>query len=133
MLEIQLACLNPPNPGPRLRSMMRRGLVVETAFGADGIPVFRPTHNLRAFGKRVLFLGGWAMEGDRVRPPFRRGPGTMPPLFLSVILEAKPLDVRNTTHFVRGGDGVAMGSFSPIKATNGPYSKQGSTVTCYGN
>lgn len=62
-LEIQLACLGPPSPGPVLRSLMWRRLMAETAFGFGGIAVFRPMHNLRVFGKRVLFLSGWALEG----------------------------------------------------------------------
>ncbi|MGI4944946.1 MAG: hypothetical protein ACRYHQ_31040, partial [Janthinobacterium lividum] len=75
-LEDQLACLGLTSPGSALWAMLRQRLVAGTGLGSDGIAVFRPTRNLRLFGKRVLFLSGWAMEGDRVRAPFWRGLGT---------------------------------------------------------
>jgi hypothetical protein len=132
-LEDQLACLAQPKPALAIRAMMRNGLVQETQFGSDGIPVFRPKGNLVVFGKRVLFIAGWEMEGDRVREPFSRGPGTSPPLHIQAILDAAPADVPYKEHMVRGSDGTAIGSFSSIKPTSEFYTKGGTTITCYGN
>ncbi len=131
-LQEQLACLSSPRPAVAIRAMMKNGLVAETKFGADGIPVFRPTADLYVLGERVLFLTGWEMEGDEIRKPFSRGPGTAPPLFLAVVLDAVPRDISYREHMVRGSDGVAIGSFSTIEPTKENYSKRGTTITCYG-
>lgn len=131
-LEDQLACLKPPKPALAIRAMMRNGLVARTAFGADGSPVFRPTGDLQVFGAKVLFVTGWEMEGDRVREPFWRGPGTTPPLFLSVVVDALPANVPYREHVVRGSDGVAVGSFSSMEAAREHYAKSGTTIICYG-
>ena len=131
-LEDQLACLAPPQPALAIRAMMRNGLIAKTKFGADGSPVFRPTGDLRVFGAKILFVTGWEIEGNRVREPFWRGPGTAPPLFLSVVVDALPATVPYREHMVRGSDGMAVGSFSSMEATGEPYVKRGTTITCYG-
>ncbi len=131
-LEDQLACLVPPKPALAIRAMMRNGLLVKTRFDADGSPVFRPTSDLLVFGKRVLFVTGWEMEGDQVKQPFWRGPGTEPPLFLAVTLDAAPAEIPYQAHMVRGSDGTAVGSFSSIEPTREFYSSRGTTITCYG-
>lgn len=131
-LEDQLACLKPPKPASAIRAMMRNGIIAKTKFGADGSPVFRPIGDLQVFGAKVLFVTGWEMEGDRVREPFSRGPGTAPPLFLSVVVDALPANVPYREHMVRGSDGVAVGSFSSVEATREYYAKSGTTITCYG-
>ena len=131
-LEDQLACLKPPKPALAIRAMMKNGLIAKTKFGADSSPVFRPTDDLQVFGAKVLFVMGWEMEGDRVRAPFWRGPGTAPPLFLSVIVDAPPANVPYREHMVRGSDGVAVGSFSSVEATREYYARSGTTITCYG-
>ena len=131
-LEDQLACLKPPKPALAIRTMLRNGLIAKTNFGADGSPVFRPTGDLQVFGAKVLFVTGWEMEGDRVREPFWRGPGTAPPLFLSVVVDAVPPNVPYREHVIRGSDGVAVGSFSSMEVTREYYAKSGTTITCYG-
>ncbi len=131
-LEDQLACLVPPKPGLAIRAMLKDRVIEKTKFGADGSPVFRPTGTVTVFGSKVLFLSGWEMEAGRVRQPFSRGPGTMPPLFLSVVLDTVPGKVPYREHMVRGADGVAIGSFSSIEATHEAYSKGTTTIICYG-
>ena len=131
-LEDQLACLGPPKPALAIRAMIKNSLVAKTKYGADGSPVFRPTGNLTVYGSKVLFVSGWEMEGDRVREPFWRGPGTTPPLFLSVTIDAIPAAVPYKEHVVRGSDGVAVGSFSSIELSSASYSKGTTTITCYG-
>lgn len=131
-LEDQLTCLNPPRPGLAIRAMIANGLIKKTKFDADGSPIFAPTGGLYVFGKRVTFLTGWEMEGDTLRAPFWRGPGTSPPTFLSVTLDTTPEDVSYTEHSIRGADGVIVGSFSTIEPTNEYYSHEGTTITCYG-
>jgi hypothetical protein len=82
--------------------MLRNGLIAKTNFGADGSPVSRPTGHLQVFGAKVLFVTGWEMEGDCAREPFWRGPGTAPPLFLSVVVDALPPNVPYREHVIRG-------------------------------
>lgn len=131
-LEDQLACLKSPKPALAIRAMIRNGLIARTNFGADGSPVFRPTSDLQVFGAKVLFVTGWEMEGDRVREPFWRGPGTAPPLSLSVVVDALPANMTYREHMVRESDGLAVGSFSTVAATREYYAKSGTTITCYG-
>lgn len=131
-LEDQLACVRPPKPALAIRAMMMHGLIARTKFGADGSPVFQPTGDLQVFGAKVLFVTGWEMEGDRVREPFWRGPGTAPPLFLSVVVDALPANMPYREHMVRGRDGVAIGSFSSIETAREYYATSGTTITCYG-
>lgn len=131
-LEDQLACRTSPKPGVAIRALIANGLVRKTRFDADGSPVFAPIGDLLVYGRRVLFVTGWEMEGDRVRAPFWRGPGTAPPLFLAITLDAAPAEVPYTAHQVRRADGTTEGSFSSIGASDEYYARQGTTITCYG-
>lgn len=131
-LEDQLACLNPPKPGQAIRAMLANGLIRRTKFGADGSPVFAPTGDLYVHGKRVTFITGWEMEGEAVKAPFWRGPGTSPPLFFAVTLDAAPRDIPYTARGDRRPDGSIEGSFSSIGPANEYYSRSGTVITCHG-
>ena len=131
-LQAQLACLGQPQPGVAIRAMLRNRVIAPTRFHADGSKVYRPTGELRVFGKPVLFVTGWAEEGGRVRAPFSRGPGTAPPRFLAVVLDAAPGEVAYEAHAVRGPDGSLDDPFSVIELAHAYYSKRGTSITCYG-
>jgi hypothetical protein len=131
-LEDQLACLAPAKLGLAFRAMLRNGLIEETDFGSDGIPEFRSKGGLAVFGKRVLLLSGWQEEGDRVLKPFYRAPGTAPPRFIAMTVDAAPADVPFRTHQGQQVPGVPFGPSSSIEAANENYMKRGTTITCSG-
>ena len=131
-LEEQLACLNPPQPGLAIRTMLANGVITRTKFAADGSPVFAPTDAIYVYGSRVTFITGWESEVGKVKPPFWRGPGTAPPVFLAVTLEKSPAAIHYTPRGVRGADVVVQGAFSSIEPANEYYTHTGTTITCYG-
>ncbi len=131
-LENQLLCKNSPEPGKAIRAMLKNGLLKETDFGGDGIPVFAPTNNISVFGHNVTFVAGWEADENGVSAPFSRGPGTAPPLHIAVSFNAKPADLPYKEHRVEGSDGVATGSYSSIDAGSLNLTDSGSTITCYG-
>jgi hypothetical protein len=112
--------------------MLANGLIAKTTFAADGSPVFAPTGDIYVYGSRVLFITGWEAEGGKVKPPFWRGPGTAPPLFLQVILEMPTSAIHYTPHEDRGLNGVIQGSYSTIAPANEYYIHSGTTITCFG-
>ncbi len=123
-LEDQLACLSPRKLALAIRAMV----IAKTKFGADGVYVFRPTSALQVFGARIPFHHGLGNGRD----PFSRGPGTSPPLFLAVVVDALPANVPYRERAIRRTDGVAVGQFSSVAATSEEYGKGGTTITCYG-
>lgn len=134
MLENQLLCNRSPEPGEVIRAMLKNGLLKETDFGSDGIPVFAPTQNISVFGNSITFVAGWEANDDgEVVAPFSRGPGTAPPLHIAVSFKAKPADLSYKEHRVEGPDGVALGSFSSVDAGSLDRTDNGSTITCYGH
>ena len=130
-LEDQLACLKSPRPALAIRSMLANGLIARTKFAADGSPVFAPTGDIYVYGSQVLFITGWEAEGGKVKPPFWRGPGTAPPLFLQVILQMPPSVVHYTPHEDRGPNGIIQGSYSTIAPADEYYIHSGTTITCF--
>jgi hypothetical protein len=129
-LEEQLACLNPPKPGLAIRGMLANGVIAPTKFIPDGVPVFAAASDIYVYGSRVTFVSGWEMEKDgKVKLPFRRGPGTAPPLFLQVVLEKPPQNY--TPHAVKV-NGIIERPFSSVAPTDEDYSHSGTTITCYG-
>jgi len=129
-LEDQLSCVRPPQPGLILRGMIAKGILRRTKYAVDGSPVFAPKHDLFVFGKRVKFITGWE-EGAK---PFWRGPGTSPPLFLKVILDAQPQEVPYAVHQPKGTDGRIVDSpFSTIEVSSEFYDKIDAEIVCYGD
>lgn len=132
-LEDQLACTKSPEPGVAIRAMIKNGLLQDTDFGEDGVPVLKPTAPLTVYGKRVTFVAGWQIEANgSVREPFGRGPGTAPPHHIAVSFDAKPSDIPYKEHAINGVDGTLVGSHSSIEAGSLDNSAGGSTITCYG-
>jgi hypothetical protein len=132
-LEDQLACLTNPEPGKALRAMLANGLLKKTDFKYDGITVLAPTKDIYVYGKKVKFVKGWQEEPDgRVKEPFWRGPGTAPPRFIAVILDAEPNDVRYTERQVKDADGTLKNPFSTMEKTDEFYESKGTSINCYG-
>ena len=132
-LEDQLDCRNAPSPGSAIRSMMMNRLIAPTPYNADGSPVFTPTADIYVYGARIKFITGWEMEGNTIKPPFWRAPGTAPPLFLAVVFEALPEKVHYTAHKVRKPDGSLDSPFSTIEPAKEYYTHTGTIITCYGD
>jgi len=132
-LEAQLACTGNPEPGKLIREMLAKGLLKKTKFDQDGIPVLAPTLDIYLYGKKVRFVSGWEMENDgSVKKPFERGPGTAPPRFIAVLLDANPRDVNYTARPTFNADGKLELWFSTIEQSNEYYAKSGTTITCFG-
>ena len=69
----------------------------------------------------------------RQRPWRQPGTALPPPPFPSVILDARPGEVRYTPHAVRDIEGTAVGSPSTIEPADNSCSRRGSIAICYGN
>jgi hypothetical protein len=130
-LEDQLACLKSPRPALAIQSLLANGLIVRTKLAADGSPVFAPTGDIYVYGSRMLFITGWEAEGGEVKPPFWRGLGTAPPLFLQVILQMPPSVIHYTPHEDRDPNGLIQGSYSTIAPADEYYIHSGTTITCF--
>jgi len=132
-LEDQLSCRVSPQPGKALRAMLNNHFIKETDLGYDGIPVFIPTSDLKVFGHKVLYLSGWTLEanGD-LKPPFSIGPGTAPPVFISVTLDAK---LTNVNYKEQPLNAARDNAFSTIEKDSINFEDRNishrTTITCY--
>lgn len=132
-LENQLNCIKNPEPGKVIRAMLTNGMLKKTKFNADGIPVLAPTSDIYLYGKKVKFVTGWEIESDgSVKKLFSRGPGTSPPHFIAVLLDANPRDVHYMERKTKIADDYIEYPYSSIEETDSYYEKSGTTITCYG-
>ena len=132
-LEDQLSCIKSPHTGQAIRAMLSNGFIKEVDLGYDGIPIFIPTSELKVFGHKILYIAGWEREADgKIKAPFWRGPGTSPPIFIAVTLEATLTDVAYKEHTLNEERNNA---YSTIKKDSVNFEDVDmshlTTITCY--
>jgi len=88
-LEAQISCKEKVQPAKAIRALQRAGVISRTYAEEDSINFYRVKMPLTVFGYKVLSV--IAFDEDL---PFERGPGTLPPTLLGILVSDRIKDVK---------------------------------------
>lgn len=123
-LEQSLLCQRDPNPVAALAALKKGGLIENVPREVvDGAPVHRAKASLLVFGFPVTEVSGFDPKSVT---PESRFPGTLSPLFLSVVVSGEPATVKAEVE--RRSSGKAVVS----KGSAGSKQRSTAEISCFG-
>jgi hypothetical protein len=101
-LRAFIRCLKPVHPVDRIKRLLDDSIIDKTPHGGeDGMPLFIVTGKKYLFGMRVLGVMGFDDDNIRANLYYTRAPGTLPPTFVSVYVEASQEQVKRIVDKLR--------------------------------